>query len=222
MKRYTIIFVVSVLIIISAIFSLKQFQSKQLEAKVMQLPNNSGLCSNDGGCEIKESTKFGFEVGNYIPNFDIIDLEGNRTPIYDIIQGKERVILNLTVNWCSDCHREKQKLDQYYEELPSTYEVLPVYINYSRTLEDSNELDPDKTSNKETTIQYLAENNYTFKSYYDEDNYLFDNVEITHVPSNIVIDKHGKVKAHTEEVDLDHLFYLNSDDYYIDILEQNK
>ena len=128
-----------------------------------------------------------------------------------LIKGKDKFILNLSASWCGDCHREKLKLDKYYNKLPKNKDVAVVYMNFSKKLQGSNEIDPKKTGNIENAIKYMKEHGFKFPVFFDTNNFLKDNVNPQHVPLNFVIDGKGKIKVRAEEVDMDNLFLDNKE-----------
>ncbi len=151
--------------------------------------------------------KTGYEVGERFPNVELTDINGNTDKLYDLMEGKDKFIINLSADWCSDSQREKDKLNQVYPELEKeNIGIAVVYVNLSK---------PDKgiTTNIDQIKNYLTESNFIFPTYIDYNDELQNNLNLSSVPTNIVLDKNAIIKGHTEEIDMDNLLLDNSEEF---------
>ncbi len=151
--------------------------------------------------------KTGYEVGERFPNVELTDINGNTDKLYDLMEGKDKFIINLSADWCSDSQREKDKLNQVYPELEKeNIGIAVVYVNLSK---------PDKgiTTNIDQIKNYLTESNFIFPTYIDYNDELQNNLNLSSVPTNIVLDKNAIIKGHTEEIDMDNLLLENSEEF---------
>lgn len=168
---------------------------------------NDELCGQGEGCNISNKRVQGFSVGNQIPNIELTTFEGETTLLYEMLDGKDKFILSLAVDWCSDCERQDQKLDEYYSKLPDNYGAAVVFVDYTSS-------DGTKTTNKKQAQQYVSEKDYSFPYFWDENNQIankFGGVLAT--PTNILLDEDAIIKAKTEEIDMDILFATNQEQY---------
>lgn len=166
----------------------------------------SGVCNSESSCIVKPRSEIGTQVGYTIDNYTLTSLDGEQVKLYDLIKGKDKVIISLEASWCSDCHRQDTKYNQMYESLPDDVLVIPVFTSYSK------EDDVTKTSNLANSQTYMEENNYEFDAYYDVDDVLWEDFDAVGTPTNIVIDGNGVIKAISLEYDLDILLLENTDE----------
>lgn len=172
------------------------------------------VCGQGEGCTISKKRVQGFEVGNQLPNIKLQTFDGEEQYLYDLIEGKDKFVLSLAADWCSDCERQDKKLNEYYNDLPENYGAAVVYVDYSSS-------DGSKTTNKEQAKAYVDEKQYVFPSFWDEGNALakqFGGVLAT--PTNLILDENAVIKGKTEEVDMDILFNTNDASFDPQILEE--
>ncbi len=154
-----------------------------------------------------QKIKTGYEVGERFPNVELTDIDGNTDNLYDLMEGKDKFIINLSADWCSDSQREKDKLNQVYPELEKeNIGIAVVYVNLSKP-------EKDITTDIDQIKDYLTESNFVFPTYIDYDDELQDNLNLSSVPTNIVLDKNAIIKGHTEEIDMDNLLLENSEEF---------
>lgn len=209
LKIYTTI--ITVILIAFIIFNLNLYRVNNIP--INELVQENALCGQGEGCSISDKRTQGFEVGDQIPNIELVDFEGNKTNIYDLLQEKDKFILSFAADWCSDCQRQDKKLATYYNDLPSEYGAAVVFVDYSS-------LDGTQTTSKEQSSDFVSKMNYPFPTFWDEDGKLakeFNGIKST--PTNIVLDSNGIIKAKTEEIDMDILFLPNEDTTYFKNLE---
>lgn len=172
------------------------------------------VCGQGEGCTISDKRVQGFEVGNQLPNIKLQSFDGKEVYLYDMLKGKDKFILSLAADWCSDCERQDQKLNEYYNDLPENYGAAVLFVDYSSA-------DGSKTTNKEQAKTYVEEKQYVFPTFWDEGNTIakqFGGVLAT--PTNIILDENAVIKGKTEEIDMDILFNTNDAKYAPEILEE--
>lgn len=165
------------------------------------------VCGQGEGCTISEKRVQGFNVGDQIPNLELQKFDGQTVSLYDQLAGKDKFILSLAVDWCSDCERQDEKLNQYYKLLPENYGAAVVFVDYSSA-------DGTKTTNKAQANEYVDAMDYVFPTFWDEGNKIANDFGgVLATPTNIVLDENGIIKAKTEEIDMDILFGKNNAEY---------
>lgn len=151
--------------------------------------------------------KLGFKVGQRIPNLKLHTSDNKEESLYDLIEGKEKFVLNFSADWCSDSQREKDKLEKVYPDLEkNNIGVAVVYVNLSKD-------DPNKTTSIKQIKQYLEDSNFSFPTFIDMNDELLNKLDISSVPTNIILDKNGIIKGHTEEIDMDNLLLENQEEF---------
>ncbi|MFV0289025.1 MAG: TlpA family protein disulfide reductase [Mycoplasmatales bacterium] len=176
--------------------------------KTESLAEENEVCGQGEGCEISDKRVKGMETGDQIPNLELQDFDGSTTNLYDLIEGKDKFILSFAVDWCSDCERQDDKLNEYYQDLPDNYGAAVVFIDFTSK-------DGTKTTNKEQAQQFVEDKDYDFPTFWDEGNKITDMLGgIKATPTNLVLDENGLIKAKTEEIDMDILFLDNEEETY--------
>ncbi len=210
MKKSVIGIVVVAILVIGGFLIFKPKQAVPLA------PETEEVCGLGEGCSISDKRVIGYQVGNQLPNLELQTFDGQTTNLYDALEGKDKFILSLAVDWCSDCERQDEKLDQYYSKLPDNYGAAVVFVDYTSS-------DGTKTTNKEQALEYIEDKQYSFPYYWDEGNKIAEKFGgVLATPTNIVLDENAIIKAKTEEIDMDILFSTNDSTYEPAILEERK
>lgn len=208
MKKGLIAIVAFVIIIGAGYFMLKPTEAVPLTS------DDTAVCGLGEGCTISDKRVQGFDVGNQIPNIELKTIDGETTNLYDLLEGKDKFILSLAADWCSDCERQDDKLNQYYNDLPDNYGAAVLYVDYTSS-------DGSKTTNADQVKEFLEEKQYVFPTFWDEGNKIAEKFGgVLATPTNIVLDENAIIKAKTEEIDMDILFETNDADYDQSILEE--
>lgn len=199
-KRANLILIALILI---GLAGLSFFLTQPKTAEV--ITEESEVCGLGGGCSISDKRVIGYNVGNQLPNLELKTLDGDVVYLYDMLKGKDKFILSLSADWCSDCQRQDQKLSDYYPKLPDNYGAAVLFVDYTSA-------DKTKTTNKKQVKEFTDKMNYNFPYFWDENNSIakkFGGVLAT--PTNIVLDSNAIIKAKTEEIDMDILFMDNKE-----------
>lgn len=174
--------------------------------KATALVNEEEICGQGEGCTLEKESYVGFDVGDQIPNLTLIDKDGKEQKLYDMVAGKDKFVLSLTADWCTDCYRQDKKLNEYYSSLEAKkYGAAVVLINYSSS-------DGTKTTNEEQMLDFIEQENYQFPIFYDKDGAIVEQYgKVYAVPFNFVLDENAIIKAKTTEIDMDNLLLENSE-----------
>ncbi len=207
-KKIFAVIAVVLIIGIAGFFILKPKPAEPLDSETQE------VCGLGEGCTISDKRVQGFNVGDQIPNIELTDFNGETVELYDLIEGKDKFILSLAADWCSDCERQDEKLNEYYNQLPENYGAAVLFVDYTSS-------DGTKTTNKEQAAAYVDEKQYVFPTFWDEGNKIAEEFGgVLATPTNIIIDGNGIIKGKTEEVDMDILFNTNDAEYDEQILEE--
>ncbi len=203
MQRKKLFIVIVVLIVIVAV---SYFVIKPKAAETLGSEANA-VCTTGEGCSVSDKRVKGFNVGDQLPNIELTTFDGKVDNLYDLIKGKDKFIISLAVDWCSDCKRQDEKLDEYYNDLPQNYGAAVIFVDYTSS-------DGSKTTNYDQAKKFVEDEDYSFQTYWDRNNKIankFGGVKAT--PTNIVLDENAIIKAKTEEIDMDNLFQTNETEY---------
>lgn len=194
---------------IISIFLFTGCSNNEYTPLVQEVDGQNLVCdpNDSSGCVIDEDKTVGYEVGQQIPNLQITDYDGNTYNLYDLVIGHDRFVLNFSTYWCPDCSREKEKMDIAFQEFGDSIGYAVVYVNIPS--HDT----PDMTNEEilQNTEDYLAENAYTFPTYYDYDDEYVDLFGIQAIPYNIILDENAVITAKSQEIDFDNLLSENKD-----------
>lgn len=212
MKKTLITIVIVVMIIQSIIIGSFLFINRDIPTELLVVDENE-TCGLGEGCEVSNRRKQGYEVGDQLPNIPLYSFDGKTTYLYDMLEGKDKFVLSLAVDWCSDCERQDQKLNEYYNQLPDNYGAAVLFVDYTSK-------DGSKTTDKQQALNYVNDKQYVFPYFWDENNVIAENFGgVLATPTNIVLDENAIIKAKTEEIDMDNLFATNDEDYNVDNID---
>ncbi len=125
-----------------------------------------------------ENLAQGYKLGYRIPNFTMKTYDGRSLNLYEVLQEKEMVLINIWASWCGPCKYEFPHLQDAYEMYSDRIEVFAV----SCESEDGPEV-----------IANLAESmELTFPMGRDSKN-LLGKFNKNSIPTSIVIDRFGVV-----------------------------
>lgn len=110
---------------------------------------------------------------DYFKNISFYNLQGEETKIVPI----KKTLINFTTTWCPKCHQEKSTLKNIDSE---KVDVILVFLQ-------SRSDDPKKVK------EYCEENELKFNAYYDFNRKLMNGLKIKSVPTNVLLDKNGKI-----------------------------
>lgn len=113
------------------------------------------------------------------PDFTVYDDDGNAVNL-STFKGKP-VVINFWASWCVYCDKEMPHFDALAEELKDKVEFVMI-----------NSTDGSKET-KETAKQYLTDNGYKFKPYFDTDLSAGTAFNIRGLPASFFIDKDGNI-----------------------------
>ncbi len=205
MKKQIVVILLIIIIGLIITFGYIKIKSSKMDYPNMQ--STTEVCGVGEGCNVADDRKIGYEVGEHFPNIELTDIEGNTSKLYDLMEGKDKFVLNLSVDWCSDCQREKDKLNKSYAKLEeNNIGVAVVYINLSKD-------DASRSTNIEQIENYLKTKKYDFPTYVDYNEELLNAINVTSVPVNFILDKNAVIKSHSEEIDMDNLLLDNETDF---------
>lgn len=155
--------------------------------------SNQGVCEVGKGCsDVK--VRPGYGVGDTIPNVTLYTPSGEKVKLYDLVKGKKNIYLNLGTDWCPDCIAERETFPKLFSALNEDTIIIPIFVVYKS----------DRT-NIEQIKEYIKSQNFDFPVYIDVNNDLLHRFKVNGTPTNVYIDKTGRIKVIAQEQSLDKL-----------------
>jgi thiol-disulfide isomerase/thioredoxin len=116
-------------------------------------------------------------VGQVMPDFELVDLQGRTWHLADL-KGKTTFV-NVWATWCPPCRKELPHLQRLYERVKDRPDVVLLTMNV------------DETTSK--VRPFLSRNGYTFPVVFADD-YVRTQLGATGIPRNWVLDANGVLR----------------------------
>lgn len=120
----------------------------------------------------------GYKKGDKIEDFTFTTYDGQRYSMYEILEEKEAILLNIWASWCSPCRREFPFMQEAYEEYSDRVEIIA--------------LSCEPTDTTEKLAGFAAENKLTFKIGQAPDA-LVASIGVSSIPVSLMIDRFGTI-----------------------------
>lgn len=130
--------------------------------------------------EIPEEYGYKVEIGQTVPDFNIVLPNGTTTPITQL-RGKV-VMLQFTASWCGVCRKEMPHIE---EKIWERWKDNPGFALYGIDLKED----------AKTTLKFAKDMKITYPLALDLDGSIFSKFTVPNsgVTRNIIIDKNGKI-----------------------------
>ena len=198
-KKYLYLFLI--ILTIAAITIFNELEVKKVQSFWNTNANPIGICESGKGCTDNKNKLPGFGIGNIMPNITLYNNNGKQEKFFDIVKGKEHIILNLGTDWCSDCIEEKKRLVEMYSEIDENTIIINVFIDFENE---------NNVTSQDSVKEYVQENDFPFPTYYDINNELLRNFNVNSSPTNIYINKSGQIKFIGQEITIEEVLKLIS------------
>lgn len=119
-----------------------------------------------------------YTEGDTIRDFTFTTYDGMQYSLYEVLQEKEAVLINIWASWCSPCRREFPFMQEAYEEYRDRVEVIA--------------LSCEATDTPEKLATFAAENGLTFPIGQAPQELLND-VGVSSIPVSLMIDRFGTI-----------------------------
>ena len=121
------------------------------------------------------------QEGNTFPVFTLETLNGKKTASSKAFDKNKKTLIVTAAEWCPDCHEELPVLEKFYRKNKNKYNFAVIFI--------------ERRSSEEKVKGYLNKEKFTFPVYYDYNSVFIDGTKINSVPTNIFLDKNGKITS---------------------------
>lgn len=132
-----------------------------------------------------EATEETTEEEKFIaPDFTVYDMDGEEVTLLSKV-GKP-IVVNFWASWCSPCKSEMPDFQSVYEELGGEVEFM--MINLTDGMRET----------KDSAMEHVEENEYTFPVYFDTDQSASTIYQITSIPTTFFIDAQGNIVTYAQ------------------------
>ena len=119
------------------------------------------------------------------PDFAVYDMDGNPVLLSEIGKGK-KVVLNFWATWCKYCKEEMPDFDEVYKEMGDDVVFMMINLPYTRG------------ESVEKAKEYIAENGFSFPVYFDNDQDVYMNYDVSGLPATYIINSDGTFFGYTQ------------------------
>jgi peroxiredoxin len=119
----------------------------------------------------------GLGIGEKAPDFELLNLEGEKVKLSDF-QGK-KIMLNFWATWCPPCKEEMPVMEKYFKQA-SSEKVVILAVN----------IDPQYNVKK-----FVTEMGVSFPVLLDEKDEVNSTYQILTIPTTYFIDEKGIIRA---------------------------
>lgn len=150
-------------------------------------PDNSNPPTTNNSDEVVEEENLEDDLMPAI-DFTLVDQYGNEHTLSEY-KGKV-VFLNFWATWCPPCRKEMPDIEQVYQEYDLNQEDV-IILGVASPRSDAN---PNtKEIDKDGVMNFIKENEYTFPIVFDETGEIFNQYNISSLPTTFMINQEGNV-----------------------------
>jgi len=121
---------------------------------------------------------YSLDKGDTALDFTGKDLEGNTITLSDY-KGEKPVLLVFWATWCPECNREISLLKELYKKYGKKIEFISIDVAINEKLKK--------------VKKFVAKNELPYRTIFDEKKEIIKKYKVSGIPTNIVIDKSGKI-----------------------------
>ena len=119
-----------------------------------------------------------YDVGDKMADFTVTTYDGKEVSLYQVLEEKEMVLLNLWATWCGPCGSEFPAMQEAYEKYQDKVEIIAVSVYEGDT--------------DEILAEYVKEKGMTFCVCTDTAG-VGALIDHTYIPTSVVIDRFGTI-----------------------------
>ena len=132
----------------------------------------------DGGSRIDMDTRPGSHLASRLEDFTFTTYDGESLSLYETLQEKDMVLINIWATWCGPCRMEFPYMEEAYEDYKDRVEIFAL----SCETDDTDEVLEDFAGELELSFPIGKDSaglSYTFR--------------VNAIPTSIVIDRFGTI-----------------------------
>lgn len=119
-----------------------------------------------------------YQVGDRMEDFTVTTYDGREVSLYQILEEKDMVLLNLWATWCGPCSYEFPAMQQAYEQYQDKVEILALSI--------------EPTDSDEVLADYVQERGMSFAVARDTVG-MESRFYVGGIPTSVVVDRFGTI-----------------------------
>ncbi len=126
------------------------------------------------------ASNFGFSVGNYIADYQLEDLKGNKFFLSDFRKKRKYTLLDFWGTWCAPCLKMTPNLKQLGQEQESKLHIIGIAVD----------------SDKDKVAEYIKKENLPWKNAFLKENKkikILEDLQIQQYPTYILLDANHKI-----------------------------
>ena len=135
------------------------------------------------------------QEGNTFPVFTLETLNGKKILSSRAFDKNKKTLIVTAAEWCPDCHEELPVLEKFYRKNKNKYNFAVIFI--------------ERRSSEEKVKEYISKEKFTFPVYFDYNSVFVEGTQVKFVPTNIFIDKNGKITSVVAETISDENEFIN-------------
>lgn len=139
-----------------------------------------------------------YQVGDKMEDFSVTTYDGREVSLYQVLEEKDMVLLNLWASWCGPCGSEFPAMQEAYEKYQDKVEIIALST------------EPGDTD--EVLAAYAQEKGMTFSV--GKDNGISSRFDFMYIPTSIVIDRFGTICLQESNAMPDPAIFENLFDVY--------
>lgn len=125
-----------------------------------------------------QSASIQYTRGDAIQDFSFTTYDGQQYSVYEVLEEKDAILLNIWASWCGPCRREFPFMQEAYEEYRNQVEIIALSCESTDT--------PDKLES------FAKENDLTFLIGQAPET-LLEAVGVSSIPVSLIIDRYGTI-----------------------------
>lgn len=124
------------------------------------------------------STPLSYSLGDQVQDFTFTTYDGQEINLYDVLQEKKAVMINIWATWCGPCRNEFPFMEEAYKQYQDQIEIFA--------------LSCEPTDTDDVLAKFAADMGLTFKIGQDPVDFLYA-LGVGSIPTTLMVDRFGTI-----------------------------